>query len=130
MDIEGIFRRWFVDYANPTETELRHWMEDPEAIEAMEDWDLIVGNCQNLHALVRLASNNGPQRKYIVHYLHVATAAAFNWSRDTISEAIKLVPDDTFEDVLEWRSNAEYLLNNPKTFRKKEWFDYIYNQNK
>lgn len=130
MNIEVNLKRWFVDYANPTEKELCHWMEDPEAFEAMQDWDLIVGSYQNLHALVRLASNKGPQREYIVHYLHVATAEAFNWSRDAIVEAIKLVPDDTFEDVLEWRIKAKYLLNNPKTYREDEWFAYMYNLDK
>ena len=130
MDIEGIFLRWFLDYANPTETELCNWMEDPEAVEVMEDSDLIVGSSRNLHALVRLASNNGPQREYIVHCLYVATAEAFNWCRDTIGEAINLVPEDTHEDVLEWRSNAEYLLTNPKTYREYEWLGYCFNKNK
>ena len=67
-----------------------------------------------------MGSNSGPQREYIVHYLHIATADAFIWSRDIVSEAIKLVPDNTLEDVLEWRSNVEYLLENPKTFRKED----------
>ena len=30
------------------------------------------------------------------------------------------MPDNTLEDVLEWRSNVEYLLENPKTFRKED----------
>ncbi len=128
MDSESILECWFVDYCNPTEKELRHWMEDPDAFEAMQDWDLVVGTCSNLHALARLANNDGPQRYSIVHYLHVATADAFRHMRNTIKEAIELVPDDAFEDVLEWRSNAEYLLENPKTFQDKFWLDYRYNR--
>ena len=131
MEPESILKQWFVDYCNPTEKELRRWMEDPDTFEAMQDWDLVVGTFNNLHALARLANNDGPQRESIVHYLHVATTDSFNMMRDTIKEAIELVPDDAFEDVLEWRSKAEYLLENPKTFQGKKWFEYRYNtQNK
>lgn len=130
MDPETIIEHWFVDYCNPTEKELRRWMEDPDAYEAIQDWDLLVGKFQNIRALARLANNDGPQRESIVHYLHVATSDSFNVMRGTIREAIDLVPDDAFEDVLEWRSKAEYLLENPGTYREKEWFDYGYSQNK
>ena len=130
MDADSILEYWFVDYCNPTEKELRRWMEDPDAYDAMQDWDLLVGKYQNIHALTRLANNDGPQRESIVHYLHVATANSFDAMRDSIREAIDLVPDDAFEDVLKWRSKAEFLLENPRTYREKEWFDYSNNKSK
>lgn len=88
--------RWFVDYLNPTHSELKLWMEDSDAFEPMQDWDLIIGDHMRLPSLVRLANNEGPQREYIVHYLHVSTAVAFSSDRSQITEGIKLVPGDTF----------------------------------
>ncbi len=128
MDIEALFKRWFFDYVNPTHGELKLWMEDSESFEPMQDWDLIVGGADRLLSLVRLASNDGPQRKYIVHYLHVSTANAFNDDRDKISEGLELVPGNTFSDLLEWRERTKFLLENPTSFRENEWFDHIYNR--
>jgi len=44
----SLLDRWFKDFLNPTEQELQKWMEDPEAIEVEQDWDLCVGTERNL----------------------------------------------------------------------------------
>ena len=127
MNMDSILKRWFADYANPTHKELELWMADPEAFEPMQDWDLVVGNESRLLSLVRLASNDGPQRDHIINYLHVATAVAFSSNRNRIIEGIKLVPEDTFPDLLMWREKATALLDNPVSFREKEWFCHSHN---
>jgi len=116
----------FTDYFNPTEEELKAWMEDPNSYEPTQDWDLCVGSFRNLEALVRLAHGKGPQREYIVQFLHVATANAFDHDRDMIEKGISLVPHNTNKHLLDWRRKAEYLLVNPRTFNKEYWFNYMY----
>ena len=93
---------WFADCFNPEEAELKKWMEDANAYDPTQDWDLCVGKFDNLKPLVRLAQGKGPQRKYIVHFLHVATADAFNHQRHIIQEGIDLVPHNTHKELLAW----------------------------
>jgi len=116
----------FTDIFNPTEEELKTWMEEPNSCEPTQDWDLCVGSTSNLESLVRLAHGKGPQREYIVHFLHVATASAFNHDRDMIKKGISLVPHNTNKHLLDWRRKAEYLLENPKTFNQRYWVNYMY----
>lgn len=126
MDINTIFKKWFADYVNPTHAELQLWMKDPEAFEPMQDWDLIVGCHSMLTALVQLANNEGPQRDYIIHYLYVATASAFNHDRNVITEALSMVPQDAQTEVLHWQEKAAFLLDNPSSYKHKEWMEYLY----
>ena len=128
MDARSIAKRWFSDYLNPTFCELKVWLEDPESFEPEQDWDIIIGGAHRLPVFVRLAINDGPQREFIIHYLHVATANAFYHDRDRIHEGIGLVRDEASTELLEWKRKAMFLLESPKSFREKDWFDYMYNK--
>ena len=128
MNEELIIKKWFSDYLNPTYKELKLWMLDPESFEPGQDWDIIIAGENMLTTFTRLANYDGPKREDIIHYLHVSTANAFNHDRNQIIEGIKLVPDSAFPDLLDWKKNALFLLENPHSFREKEWFDFRYNQ--
>jgi len=124
MDEDSILKRWFTDYLNPTYEELKLWMLDPESFEPGQNWDIIIGDGSRLPTFVRLASIDSPQRENIVHYLHVSTANAFYNDQKQILDAVRLVPDDGFTDLLAWKKKALLLLDTPSSFREGEWFDH------
>jgi len=128
MNEELVLKKWFRDYLNPTYKELKLWMLDPESFEPGQDWDIIIGDQSRLTIFVKLASIDGPKREEIVHFLHVSTANAFNHDRKQITEGIDLVPYSAFPDLLHWKKKALFLLENPRSFNGKEWFDFRYDK--
>lgn len=65
------------DPYNPVENEIRAWAKNPEAVEPVQDWDLMLCNVDRLDLYLELAStDNCPQADYFLAALYLIVGDA------------------------------------------------------
>jgi hypothetical protein len=66
----------FKDPLNPTEHEIRAWASVPEAVEPLQDWDLILESDARDELYLELASAGIANRRYFLHILYLIVGDA------------------------------------------------------
>jgi hypothetical protein len=129
-DLEDI-RHW----VNPTREEIRQWAYDPDAVEPMQDWHLIIWGTADLQLLIDLASDPMcPKADYALWLLYgrVGDHARREGRKglDRASYGLRdpdlmayLSRDDTPSDagVARWKQRSKALLNDSSLFDYEDW---------
>ena len=114
----------FEDVVNPTPEEIRAWAFDPDALEPMQDWDLIL-ECDEL--CLSLASDSRcPKRTYFLHILYLTVGDAvrtsfLSRSRDVIERLLAAGERSEEPAVRRWAERARGLIADPTRFNYPAW---------
>jgi hypothetical protein len=127
-----------MDYANPSEQDLREWAYNPDA-EAEQDFDLMVAELRFGPLLVELAGDpNCPMREFFLSCLYLVIGNHFRgWhapehSRKPVSRSYKrrIRPYKEFVEnsasnpdplIQNWVSKSRQLLSDPRAVSYEDW---------
>jgi hypothetical protein len=119
----------FKDPYNPTEEEITSWAFDPEGLQPVQDWDLMVTRIVNGSLLLKLAGDTScPQAHFFLRclYLLVGDAVRSKWNTAKKSDVLKLLNSGARHSdpkVQRWAMLALDLTRHPEKFNYPDWCD-------
>ncbi len=116
------------DPMNPTDTELRQWAQDPQAMAPTEDWDLILTDPSRIVLIFELAADISlPTRLFFLRclYLYIGDFVRAHhqdpqWEQGAF-KILNLGKQNPQPDIRLWADRASDLLQNPSSFHSDDW---------
>lgn len=119
-----VLGRTFSDPLDPTESELRRWA-DADALEPMQDWDLIIWDLDRLLDLyLELARTDACRsRRYFLHLLYGRVGDAVRGARvSTVDTGLVRSAASSKDSALElFARRAAALIEDPSLFEYRAW---------
>ena len=110
---------------NPSYEEIKNWAYSENAIEPVQDWDIIVEWEKYPDLIIELvADKNCPTNKYFLGILYVLTGKVVRDSNTKIplDKLFEIGQKNGKYSVYTWIKNSKDLLKNPEKFKYDDWF--------
>jgi hypothetical protein len=115
------------DLWNPSPDNVRAWARDPESMEPVQDWDLVLATARHDKAYLELASDpDCPTRVYFLQILYLIVGDAVRTGfrtadRSDIEALLTRGAAYSHPDIGRWRQRSTDLLAHPEAFSYDEW---------
>jgi hypothetical protein len=112
----------------PTDDEIAAWAYRPDAVEAVQDWDLAIVSVDRAPLLVRLATDPAcPTRDYFLRVLYllvgdrVRAAPGDGSSWEPVERVLRLAEAMPDARITRWVARARALAAHPEQFDYGAW---------
>lgn len=112
---------------NPTPEEIRAWAYDADAMEPVQDFDLMVADEPNDALCLELAADPAcPKRRWFLSVLYLVVGDAVRSgfkvrSREAVEALLERGGSLHHPDVEAWRRHSRALLDDPRSFDYDAW---------
>jgi hypothetical protein len=119
-----------MDPYNPTPDDLREWAQNPDSLEPVQDWNLIIElESENWETILALADDPTiSKRQFFLQTLYLIVGDAVRtefraFKRTDLDKLIQRSETSNSPEIQNWRERSLHLMKHPDTFDYDEWCD-------